>query len=402
MLGFASRLDKAAVPARAPLDKREVRGPVPATGGEPLSVDLRAPLETRLGADFSTVRIHTSARAGASALALNARAYTLGPDIVFAPGHFAPGTAAGRELLAHELQHVKQDGARRPDAGETVSIDPPDSAAEIEAKGVAQAATSGAAPDVSAKVGRDPHGASGARLHRSLLGAGIGAVLGGVGLGLLGSVFGPVGAVVGAIAGTVAGAVIGDIASRRTRNLTSDEKLYLREIYHDAVDFDRVTITRGSAAATGAARTLGNTINLQDEHFKGDTMELSDAGLLVLAHETGHVWQYQNGGLAYIPSSLIPQARAMITGASRNLAYDWRDAIKKKVEFADWNAEQQAECMSDYNEALRRINGGKPSLADYQTVTLAQPYVELVRQRIGAPGSSRRRPPAPASAGATP
>jgi hypothetical protein len=46
---------------------------------------------------------------------------------------------------------------------------------------------------------------------------------------------------------------------------------------------------------------------------------------------------------------------------------------------------------------------------DYDTVTLAQPYIELVRDRIGAPGSSRRRreaAPAPsadaAPAGATP
>jgi hypothetical protein len=135
-------------------------------------------------------------------------------------------------------------------------------------------------------------------------------------------------------------------------------------------------------------------------------MELSPAGLLVLIHEMGHVWQYQNGGLDYIPSSLIPQIAAGISGQSRNAAYDWRAAIRARIPWENWNAEQQAECISDYNEALRRIRAGNAELRDYETVTLAEPYIALVRQRFGAPGSSRRRPtppPAePAAGGATP
>jgi hypothetical protein len=118
----------------------------------------------------------------------------------------------------------------------------------------------------------------------------------------------------------------------------------------------------------------------------------------------GHVWQYQNGGLAYIPSSLIPQIVAGLSGQSRNAAYDWRNAVRNHIDWSEWNAEQQAECISDYNEALRRINAGTATLADYETVTLAEPFIALVRERIGAPGSSRRRREAPAAApaGATP
>jgi hypothetical protein len=62
----------------------------------------------RAGHDFSGVRIHTDAHAAASARALRARAYTVGHEIVFAPGQYAAGTLAGRRLLAHELAHVRQ------------------------------------------------------------------------------------------------------------------------------------------------------------------------------------------------------------------------------------------------------------------------------------------------------
>jgi hypothetical protein len=143
---------------------------------------------------------------------------------------------------------------------------------------------------------------------------------------------------------------------------------------------------------------------LQEEHFAGDTLDLSPAGQLVPAHEMAHVWQHQNGGLAYIPSSPIPQIVAGLSGQSRNAAYDWRNAVRNHIDRSEWNAEQQAECVSDYNEALRRINAGNATLTDYETVTLAEPFIALVRERIGAPGSSRKRREAPSAAlaGVTP
>jgi len=61
-----------------------------------------------VGPDFSRVRIHTGAAAAKSALAVNARAYTVGQNVVFGVGEYAPGTSAGRSLLAHELMHVVQ------------------------------------------------------------------------------------------------------------------------------------------------------------------------------------------------------------------------------------------------------------------------------------------------------
>jgi hypothetical protein len=64
------------------------------------------------GFDFSRVRVHADARAAESARAVQARAYTVGQDIVFAGGEYAPGTSAGRELLAHELAHTTQQAGR--------------------------------------------------------------------------------------------------------------------------------------------------------------------------------------------------------------------------------------------------------------------------------------------------
>ncbi|MFL6257085.1 MAG: DUF4157 domain-containing protein [Pyrinomonadaceae bacterium] len=61
-----------------------------------------------LGHDFSRVRVHHDSKAAESARALNARAYSIGDDIVFAEGQYQPATSTGRELIAHELTHVVQ------------------------------------------------------------------------------------------------------------------------------------------------------------------------------------------------------------------------------------------------------------------------------------------------------
>jgi len=83
-------------------------------GGRPLPRGQRAFFEPRIGHDFSQVRIHTDAEAAATARAVQARAFTVGEHVVFGAGEYAPGTDAGRRLLAHELAHVVQQGQREP------------------------------------------------------------------------------------------------------------------------------------------------------------------------------------------------------------------------------------------------------------------------------------------------
>ena len=78
------------------------------SGGQPLDRTTRQFFEPRLGRDLSAVRVHTDSAASRSASAIDARAYTLGHNIVFGSGEYAPHSESGRHLLAHELAHVSQ------------------------------------------------------------------------------------------------------------------------------------------------------------------------------------------------------------------------------------------------------------------------------------------------------
>ncbi len=107
---YAGPATRGADPAPASVDR------VLAGAGRPLDPALQQHMEQRFGHDFSRVRVHSGAAAEQSAREVNARAYTVGHDIVFGAGRFAPGTLEGRRLLAHELTHVVQqsvsDGIR--------------------------------------------------------------------------------------------------------------------------------------------------------------------------------------------------------------------------------------------------------------------------------------------------
>lgn len=106
----------------APLSIRRLAGPASGPAGTaPSSVDralnepgvllspaLEAEMGQRFGHDFSRVRVHTGPAAERSARDVNALAYTVGHDIVFGAGGFAPQAPEGRRLLAHELTHVIQ------------------------------------------------------------------------------------------------------------------------------------------------------------------------------------------------------------------------------------------------------------------------------------------------------
>jgi peptidoglycan hydrolase-like protein with peptidoglycan-binding domain len=79
--------------------------------GQALDSTTRAFFEPRFGHDFSGVRVHTDGQAAEGARAVQARAYTLGRNIVFGSDEYAPATAVGKRLLAHELVHVVQQHA---------------------------------------------------------------------------------------------------------------------------------------------------------------------------------------------------------------------------------------------------------------------------------------------------
>jgi hypothetical protein len=98
-----SQAEPAAVP---PIVHDVLRSP-----GQPLEPETRAFMETRFSHDFSWVQVHTDARAAESARAVNALAYTVGRDIVFGAGQYAPERTEGKRLLAHELTHIVQQAS---------------------------------------------------------------------------------------------------------------------------------------------------------------------------------------------------------------------------------------------------------------------------------------------------
>jgi len=103
------------------------------SAGDPLDSHARGFFEPRFGQDFSQVRVHSDTVAAESADAVDALAFTVGPHVVFGAGRFAPHTADGRQLLAHELAHVVQQRAGIPQPGGSLSVDP-DPALEADAR----------------------------------------------------------------------------------------------------------------------------------------------------------------------------------------------------------------------------------------------------------------------------
>jgi|GEM_PF-3839681 len=130
--------------------------------GQPLDEATRRFMEPRFRQDFGQVRVHTDARAGESAQAVNALAYTVGPHIVFDAQQYAPDSSSGRKLLAHELAHTVQQRMDTPvPAPGTLRLGASDSLHETQADSAAQnldlapSKTTGAAPSVQRKTWPD-------------------------------------------------------------------------------------------------------------------------------------------------------------------------------------------------------------------------------------------------------
>lgn len=82
---------------------------LPAGAGQPLQAAVRQKMEAAFGTSFADVRVHV----GPQAPAIGAVAFTQGSNVYFAPGQYAPQTARGQQLLAHELAHVVQQRSGR-------------------------------------------------------------------------------------------------------------------------------------------------------------------------------------------------------------------------------------------------------------------------------------------------
>lgn len=138
------------------------------SAGLPLPGDVRGRFESSLGADLSSVRVHTEGASQTAAAAVGARAYTLGQDIHFGAGHYDPGSAGGQHLLAHEVAHTVQQAGGVQGRQHKLEISAPGDAHEVEADRAADAMVRGepaqignALGGVSRKIMRSPDGGAG-------------------------------------------------------------------------------------------------------------------------------------------------------------------------------------------------------------------------------------------------
>lgn len=81
------------------------------SGGRPLPDDTRSFMESRIGADFSNVKVHTGNNAVKMSKELNAQAFTHDSHIYFNSGKYNPSSTQGKHLLAHELMHTLQQSS---------------------------------------------------------------------------------------------------------------------------------------------------------------------------------------------------------------------------------------------------------------------------------------------------
>jgi hypothetical protein len=110
--------------------------------GQPLETQVQRQMESSFGSDFGGVRIHTDRQAHELNQAVSAVAFTTGNDIFFSQGAYQPQSSSGRELLAHELTHVVQQGGS-PGLQGRLTVGAPDDAYEQEADRVARAVVDG-------------------------------------------------------------------------------------------------------------------------------------------------------------------------------------------------------------------------------------------------------------------
>jgi hypothetical protein len=261
--------------------------------GRPLDPQSRDFFEPRFGMDFSTVRIHTDAKAARSAQAVNAQAYAVGRDIIFSSGKYAPHTSGGRQILAHELAHVVQQGAGEARISEPHAISEPADFAEREASSAAQQVISDGPHRAEVQGSASPD-----TLHRLPFGITL-----------------PTG----------------------LRGLDPVEEGILRPVFGSSLDYSAIHLSDavggGGRPFTVLLPLIGLVINIGSSAYSTPG---SDPSLLI--HESTHCWQSQHhpDPAAYMANSIASQAAASVAGGDAYCYIPGRS-------FTEYGAEQIAE-----------------------------------------------------------
>ncbi|RJQ84790.1 eCIS core domain-containing protein [Amycolatopsis panacis] len=405
---------EAARPMAPPIVRAVVQTP-----GLPLDPAVQPFAAERPGWDFSRVRVHTDAQAAESAEAVQAKAYTVGRHIVFGPGQYRPETAAGRNLLRHELGHVRQQRSVADALPSRLPLSDPGERAEREAStgdvhelgqplvqrelaayakphteyapgslyGTAnQSVTSTAdapgiqtalAPLIAAhKVGTRTVGDVTYFFSQGAAVADVEAALNTAGYvkakdmaaALLAEhqaflyVKGEVTRMSSLFGTTEVGRRSENLAPRAARPLTEAERVEARKVFAGSLNLDRITLTEGQLTAIGGyARTLPDSINFPSGSATG-------SGFMPwLIHELTHTWQYQHG---YSVLSTGYHAIASTYDYGGDAELTARTA--RGQGFTSFNTEQQGDILQEYYRRL--VTPGRGPLAPFL------PYVKEVQR----------------------
>ena len=158
VLGLQRAVGNAGVGAMLEEERSPVHDVV-SSGGTALAPEVREDMESRLGHDFTDVKVHTDGAAHDSAKSVNAHAYTVGSNVVFQRDKYDPSSTAGRTMLAHELTHVVQQRSGPVDGTPTsggIRVSDPSDRYEREASANAERAMSMPSPSVAAVTPSGP------------------------------------------------------------------------------------------------------------------------------------------------------------------------------------------------------------------------------------------------------
>jgi hypothetical protein len=157
-------------------------------------------------------------------------------------------------------------------------------------------------------------------------------------------------------------------AHQKGRMLTDSEIALAQSIYGDDIDLSAVVLVFDSVYCYFAPITLGSTIHINSSWSKLDTtsdLTGKSSAHHVLMHELEHVSQYQRGGWSYLLESLVVQSVALVSRGSRNEAYRWEERIFDGTPFIDWNPEEQAQGIADFEYYILSGNGTGTQRAEH-------------------------------------
>lgn len=134
---------------------------------------------------------------------------------------------------------------------------------------------------------------------------------------------------------------------KATVPLDDREKWLLAQIFGSTLDPEPVRLIYASPISVGAAKTIKNEIHFPRENLITDpAYRGSQAFVLLLVHESTHIWQFQNVGVLYMADSLYHQSKGHVDHGDRNVAYHYELVPEKR--FNRYNSEQQAKIIEEY------------------------------------------------------